>query len=56
MEAVKLAQLELYRLYCYSFIKFEDVAFDDFNAIGNLKNEKMLMQWFPNLNGEEDVY
>jgi hypothetical protein len=43
VEVVKLAQLELYVLYCHSFTKFEDVAFDDFNAIGNLINEIMLM-------------
>jgi len=28
VEVVKLAQLELYRLYCHFFIKFEDVVFD----------------------------
>ncbi len=43
MKAIKFAQLELYMLYCHSFIKFEDVAFNDFNAIGNFKNETMLM-------------
>jgi hypothetical protein len=28
VEAIKLAQLELYMLYCHIFTKFEDVAFD----------------------------
>jgi hypothetical protein len=55
VEAVKLAQLELYKLYCHSFTKFENVAFDDFNAIGNLTNATMLMQWFSHLNGGEDA-
>jgi hypothetical protein len=55
VEVVKLAQLELYMLYCHSFTKFEDVIFDDFNAIGNLTNETMSMQWFFDLNGGEDV-
>ncbi len=55
MEVVKLAQLELYMLYCHSFTKFEDATFDDFNAIGNLTNETMSMQWFFDLNGGEDV-
>jgi len=43
VEVVKLAQLELYRLYCHSFTKFKDVTFDDFNAIGNLTNATMSM-------------
>jgi hypothetical protein len=42
-------------LYCHSFTKFEDVAFDDFNAIGNLTNVTMLMLWFSNLNDEKDA-
>jgi hypothetical protein len=28
------------------FTKFEDVTFDDFNAIENLTNARMPMQWF----------
>jgi hypothetical protein len=28
VKAIKLGQLELYMLYCHSFTKFEDVAFD----------------------------
>jgi hypothetical protein len=28
VEAVKLGQLELYKLYCHFFTKFKDVAFD----------------------------
>ncbi len=55
MEVVKLAQLELYMLYCHSFTKFEDATFDDFNAIGNLTNETRSMQWFFDLNGGEDA-
>jgi hypothetical protein len=55
VEVVKLAQLELYRLYCHSFTKFEDATFDDFNAIENLTNATMPMQWFSNLNGGEDA-
>jgi hypothetical protein len=43
VEVDKLAQLELYMLYCHSFTKFEDAAFDDFNVIGNLTNETMSM-------------
>jgi hypothetical protein len=42
-------------LYCHFFTKFKDDAFDDFNAIGNLRNERMPMQWFFDLNGGEDV-
>jgi hypothetical protein len=55
VEVVKLAQLEIYMLYCHSFTKFEDVDFDDFNAIGNLINATMSMQWFLDLNGREDA-
>jgi hypothetical protein len=44
MEDIKLAQLELFKFYCHSFTKFEDVTFDDLNAIGNLTNAAMLMQ------------
>jgi hypothetical protein len=43
VKAIKLAQLELYMLYCHSFTNFEDATFDDFNAIGNLTNVTMLM-------------
>jgi len=43
VEAIKLAQLELYRLYCDFFTKFKDATSDDFNAIGNLTNATMLM-------------
>ncbi len=43
VEVVKLTQLEPYMLYCLSFTKFEDAAFDDFNGIGNLTNETMPM-------------
>jgi hypothetical protein len=42
-------------LYCHSFTKFEDATFDDFNAIGNLTNETMSMQWFFDLNSGEDA-
>ncbi len=55
VEVVKLAQLELYGMYCYSFTKFEDVDFDDFNAIGNLTNATMSMRWFFDLNGRKDA-
>jgi hypothetical protein len=55
VEVVKLAQLKLYKLYCHSFTRFKDVAFDDFNAIGNLTNATMSMHWFYNLNGGEDA-
>jgi hypothetical protein len=54
VEVVELAQLEIYRLFCHSFTKFEDVNFDDFNAIGNLINATMSMQWFFDLNSRED--
>ncbi len=50
-----MAQFELYRLYCHSFTKFEDVDFDNFNAIGNLTNATMSMQWFSDLNGRKDA-
>jgi hypothetical protein len=43
VEAIKLAQLELYKLYCHYFTKFEGATFNDLNAIGNLTNAKMLM-------------
>jgi hypothetical protein len=55
VEVVKLAQFKLYKLYCHSFTKFEDVTFDVFNAIENLTNATMSMQWFSNLNGGEDA-
>jgi hypothetical protein len=55
VEAMKLAQLELYKLYCHFFTKFQDVAFDDFYAIGNLTNVTTLMLWFCNLNDGKDA-
>jgi hypothetical protein len=46
---------ELYWLYCDPYAKFEDPAFDKFNAIETLTNNNLPMDWFSNLNGSEDV-
>jgi hypothetical protein len=35
-----------YKLYWGSFGKFENLTFNNFNAIGALTNESILMQWF----------
>jgi hypothetical protein len=37
------------------FYQVQGTTFDDFNAIGNLPNATMPMQWFFDLNGGEDA-
>jgi hypothetical protein len=56
VKSVKLAQHELYRLYCDPYTRFDDPTFDDFNAIEALINDALPMNWFSNLNGEDVVY
>jgi hypothetical protein len=34
--------------------KFEDLTFDDFNAIEAFTNSNLLMEWFSNFNDKED--
>ncbi len=41
-------------LYCDPYTKFEDPTFDDFNAIEALTNSNLPMEWFFDLNYEED--
>jgi hypothetical protein len=40
VEIVKFVQHKLYKLYCDPYIRFNDLAFDNFNAIG------FLSQWW----------
>ncbi len=52
---MKIAQQKFYQFYCDPYVKFEDLAFNDFNAIETLTNNNMPMDWFSDLNGGEDV-
>ncbi len=55
VESVKLTQHEFYKLYYDPYICFNDIAFDDFNAIETLTNDVFPISQFSNLNGGEDV-
>jgi hypothetical protein len=55
VESVKLTQHEFYKLYCDPYIFFNDLTFDDFNAIETLTNDALPISQFYNLNGGEDV-
>jgi hypothetical protein len=43
------------RFYCDPYVKFENPAFDNFNAIETLTTNNLPIDWFSNLNGSEDV-
>jgi hypothetical protein len=43
VESVKRAQQELYKLYCDPYIRFDDLAFDDFNVIEMFINDALPM-------------
>lgn len=55
VKSVKLTQHEFYKLYCDPYIFFNDLAFDDFNAIETLTNDALPIHQFSNLNGGKDV-
>jgi hypothetical protein len=44
VEFVKVAQEELYMLYCELYAKFENSTFYDFNVIESLTNTNLLME------------
>ncbi len=46
---------EFYWFYCDPYVKFEDLAFDNFNVIETLTNNNLPTYWFSDLNGSEDV-
>jgi len=46
VEVVKVAQQEPYKFYCDLYTKFEDLAFEDLNAIGTLTDSKLPMEQF----------
>jgi hypothetical protein len=55
VENIKFVQHKLYRLYCVPYMKFNDLAFDDFNAIKITNNENLPMSWFFDCNGGKDT-
>ncbi len=55
VESVKQSQQELYMLYCDPYTRFDNLAFNDFNAIETLSNDALPMSWFFDLNGQEDA-
>jgi hypothetical protein len=55
VDFVKVAQQKFYRFYCDPYVKFEDPTFKDFNAIENLTNNNLPMDWFSDLNDGDDV-
>jgi hypothetical protein len=56
VESIKLAQHELYQLYCGPYAKYEDPTFDEFNSMQALTNHTLLLSLFSNLNGGKDMY
>jgi len=46
VESVKLTQHEFYKLYCDLYIFFNDLTFDDFNAIETLTNDAFPISQF----------
>ncbi len=49
-ESTKVAHQEFCMFYCDSYVKFEDLTFDDFNFIEALTNFNLPMEWFFDLN------
>jgi hypothetical protein len=47
---MKVAHQKFYMFYCDPYLKFEDLAFDDFNVIETLTNFNLPMEWFFDLN------
>jgi hypothetical protein len=45
MESMKVAHYEFCMFYCDSYVKFEDLVFDDFNVIEALTNSNLPMEW-----------
>jgi hypothetical protein len=42
-------------LYCDPYTRFDNLAFNDFNAIETLTNDALPMSWFFDLNGLENT-
>ncbi len=55
VKSVKLTQHKFYKLYCDLYNFFNDLAFDDFNAIETLTNVFLPISQFSNFNGGKDV-
>ncbi len=55
VEHVKFVQHKFYRLYCDPYKRFNDLTFDNFNAIETADNENIPMSWFFDLNGRKDA-
>ncbi len=55
VENIKQSQQELYMLYCDPYIMFDNLAFNDFNAIETLTNDALPMSSFFYLNGLKDT-
>ncbi len=51
VDCIKLAQQKFYKLYCDSYVKFENPSFDNFNSIEALTNENFCLSWFFDMNG-----
>ncbi len=55
VESIKLAQQQLYWLYCDPYAKYEDSTFDEFNSIQALTSHTLPLSQLFYLNGGEDV-
>jgi hypothetical protein len=53
---VKICQVELYCLYIDSYTKFDDLSFDELNALETINNNNLPMSWCVDLNGEKVYY
>ncbi len=45
----------MYKLYCDIYTRFDDPAFDDFNAIETFTNDALPMNWFSILSHPKDA-
>lgn len=55
VEIIKFVQHKFYTLYCDPYMRFNDLAFENFNAIETANNENLPMSWFFYFNGGKDA-
>jgi hypothetical protein len=56
IDAMKICQLELYRLYNDPYNKFDDPTFSELKGFETFTNEKLPMSWCADIDGEEANY
>jgi len=56
INSVKNCQVELYCFYIDFYTKFDDLSFDELNALETINNNNLPMSWCVELNGEKVYY